>query len=220
MHFPRLKTGVILSFAVLAIGSGCIAFVNLDKWLEIADPLPDSLDVLFTLSGEESRLAYSVELFAKRKISFWLVSSQDKNIMKTFLQRGLDTSRIYVIDTCSNTRSEIAFLDHWLTARGMRKGCSDRSQPEGTAGAEKVGIVSNWYHMRRIQLIVMEQFKKRGPSCSYFSVPCRFDWYQGARKGWWRQRVIRDVVFLEWGKILYYIFKHPLLVCSMLSIGR
>jgi uncharacterized SAM-binding protein YcdF (DUF218 family) len=161
-----------------------------------------------------------MELFAKGNISFWLVSYENKKIMARFLQRGLDTARICIVDTCANTRSEIAFLKHWLETdpRGGRYGI--RGNGHGALAKGTIGVVSNWYHMRRIQLIVGNLFGKDRFSCLLLAVPNRFDaHYRDLKKNWWRQRAVRAVVLLEWKKIVYYIFKRPLLVFSMISIG-
>jgi uncharacterized SAM-binding protein YcdF (DUF218 family) len=221
MRVLRLKKTILPFSFVFTIGVGCVVFRNLDRWLEISDPLPGRIDVLFTLSGEDSRLQYSSELFSEHRASFWLISNPDKKITGALQAVGIDTTRIFVVDSCANTRSEIAFLKQWILTdpRAGRIPLKDAGQ--GAPMACSVGIVSNWYHMRRTQLIAKNLLGGNFFPCLYLAVPHRFDaYYRDLKKAWWRQRIVRNVVLLEWKKIVYYFFMHPLLVFSMSSTGQ
>ena len=175
---------------------------NLGSWLMISDPLPPSLDVLFTLSGEMSRIVYSKQLIAKYPGVKWFFSYPRKKVMSNFAREGFDTSRIFIVDTCSNTRSEIAFLKNLV-----------KSQPASLMQTEtaisddvlKIGIISNWYHMRRIKLIMDTQIKNK--TCKFYYLPAPPE-SEDTYKKWWRNKSVRNVVRLEWEKIFLYRFTH------------
>jgi hypothetical protein len=218
--FFSKKKRIFLAGVVIVIGLGYYVFLNMDVGLEVVDPLPKSLDVLFTLSGEMTRLQYSKELFAKGRVSFWLLSFPNKKIMDTFQKDGLDTARIGIVDSCANTRSEIAFLKQWLMTGPRSRRFLRQENGQDSTKKVNVGIVSNWYHMRRIQLIVETQIRKGLFTSFYLPVPNTYDTYRDRHKSWWRQKTVREIVYSEWKKNIYYLFSHPQLIGYRLVGGK
>jgi uncharacterized SAM-binding protein YcdF (DUF218 family) len=206
----RTNTRAIVVFCFSAmVVIGVFLFVHLDRFLVVSDPLPSSLDALFTLGGEDTRLAYSKQLYVKYSPVLWLISYADKNLIRSLEKEKIDTSRITLVDTCKNTRSEIRYMEKWVRDRAL----SGRLDT-GTAavGPPRIGIVSNWYHMRRINMIIRAQAPKNRLRYYYLAVPGSYESYRNTGKRWWRQKNMRDVVFLEWEKIIYYFVMHPLLI--------
>jgi uncharacterized SAM-binding protein YcdF (DUF218 family) len=190
-HNNRLLFSAIV-LMVLAV-AGLYTISNLGKWLIVEDSVPESLDVIFTPSGETSRITYSKYLFRKNRNAIWLISYPGKKIMSSFARDSLDTTRIYITDTCMNTRSEMAFLKGWMESHGKSAGKS----------RQKVAIVSAWYHMKRIQLIIKAQIKDRKYKIYMLPVEPESPDIYGK---WWKNRNVRSIVLREWEKIILYRF--------------
>ena len=210
----RIIAGTICTGIVLIVGVLLYVFRHLDTWLEVSDPLPESLDVIFTLAGEGSRIRYSKELFSQRGNLFWLISYTNKKIITIFQKDGLDTSRIYIIDTCANTLSEIDFLAHWLRRASQSAKSSEITGKQNGRGEPKIGIISNWYHMRRIKWMIATQMPRKHFHFYYLPVPPIYDIYRDNSKAWWRQQIVREMVLLEWQKIIYYWIRRPFMIFS------
>jgi uncharacterized SAM-binding protein YcdF (DUF218 family) len=205
------KTVFLIAFAGIIIGGGIYGFRNLGAWLVVSDPLPSSLDVFFTLGGEDSRLVYSQELYARYPRAIWLISYPSAAISRALKKEGFDTSRIAVVDTCQNTRSEIAFLSQRLSLAFphlFRPAALKAATTGDSDDSLKIGIISNWYHMRRIKVIVDRQLPKGAYSLYYLPASIATDPYRYSYKKWWRKKVVRSIVFLEWEKILLYLVRH------------
>lgn len=206
------KPVFLVALAGIVFGGGIYGFRNLGAWLVVSDPLPSSLDVLFTLGGEDSRFVYSKELYARYPRAIWLISYPSATIVRALKTEGFDTSRIAVVDTCQNTRSEIAFLKKWLSlsfSSMRRPGALGAATARTTSGDSlTIGIISNWYHMRRIKVIVDRQLPKGAYSLYYLPASITTDPYRYSYKKWWQQKAVRSIVCLEWEKILLYWVKH------------
>ena len=203
----KTKTLLVLCILVFFAGTGWYVFKNLALWLIVSDPVPQSLDALFTFGGEDTRVTYSKSLFLKNPHGLWVISSDNKKIIQTLGKEGFDTSRIFLVDTCSSTSSEISFLNNWIAGFIKKR--------EGTAGDKKVSqvsalpeiaLVSNWYHMRRIQLIASRRIPKKLCMVSYCSVPLSNHELAILSNKWWNTKAVSRIVYSEWRKILYYQF--------------
>jgi hypothetical protein len=102
-----------------------------------------------------------------------------------------------VVDTCANTRSEVGYLKNrlaFLTSSKYRTLSPKRRLD--------IGIVSNWYQMRRILVIINRKFPHRVYAFHYLTAQTEDP---VVYRQWWKQKNIRGVVFSEWGKILLYL---------------
>jgi|WetSurMetagenome_2_1015567.scaffolds.fasta_scaffold110547_1 hypothetical protein len=189
-----------MAVVLVAIAATGFFFYRLDAWLEVSDPLPGTIDLLFTLSGESTRLDYSKKLFAQGACHSWLISDPDTGLPATIRRQRLSAGDISGVDTCGNTRSEIRFLKSFLGKTEYR---------EGKGTLPKIGIVSNWYHLRRAKILVETYIPKGGFSFYYLAVPREYDTYRDSRKHWWRQKVVKDIALFELGKIIYFYSTHP-----------
>jgi uncharacterized SAM-binding protein YcdF (DUF218 family) len=186
--------GFLIIFAVV----GIFVFKNLASWLIVSDPVPKSLDVIFTFGGEDSRTIYSKSLFSKNPHALWIMSSDNKMLIQTLGKEGFDTSRIRIVDTCTSTFAEISFLKNQIADFVKTRGNS------GKAGLPTIGLVSNWYHMRRIKLTASRAIPKKLCTLKYFSVPLTENESTRYLGAWWKDGNVRSVVSSEWWKILYY----------------
>jgi uncharacterized SAM-binding protein YcdF (DUF218 family) len=199
----RKKTRVVLpGFAIVLVLAGWIAFRNLALWMVVSEPLPPSLDAIFTFAGETHRMMYSKELYARYPGSRWIISYPSKRIAIPLNKDGFDTARISIIDTCKNTYAEALFITDWaknMTAEG-----------HGYSNAKPlaIGLVSTPFHMRRIRMEVSRKFKDR--ACVFYYLPVPFERYGMTRndyKTWWNRVQLRAAVVLEIKKLIYYSWK-------------
>lgn len=199
----RRKLQIVLSVAFVAVVlSGWFAFRNLATWLVVSDPLPPSLDVIFTFAGDNQRLIYSKELYAKYPQARWVISYPTKKIAVPLKREGFDTSRIQIVDTCKNTNTEAWFITGWVRHAAETGAGISRANPL------KVGLVSMPYHMRRIHLDVSR--KPKDESCVYYYLPVPFEQYGLTKadfKTWWMIAPLRASILLEFKKYLYYLWK-------------
>ena len=189
-----LIVSLLIVFAVI----GLFVFKNLASWLIVSDPVPKSLDVIFTFGGEDSRIAYSKSLFSKNPRALWIISYENRKLVQTLWKEGFDTSRIRIVDTCTSTFSEISFLKNQIADFVKPRGNS------GNAGSPTIGLVSNWYHMRRIKLTASRVIPKDLCKLKYFSVPLTKNESSRFLGAWWKDDNVRSIVCSEWWKILYY----------------
>jgi hypothetical protein len=208
----RKKATILAGACIIIVVIGWFAFRNLALWLVVSDPLPPSLDAVFTFAGDNQRIIYSKKLFAKYPQALWINSYPSMKITIPLAKEGLDTSRIFIIDTCKNTSSEVAFITTW--AREIVDGklalpaaCSN----QGGFSIERplqIGLVSTPYHMRRIRLAVSRTQKIA--ACTMYYLPVPFEQYGSAKddyKVWWKYKQLKSAVSLELKKLAYYFFK-------------
>jgi uncharacterized SAM-binding protein YcdF (DUF218 family) len=197
-----LILGLLIVFAVI----GLFVFKNLALWLVVSDPVPQSLDIIFTFGGEDSRVTYSKSLFLQNPRAEWVLSYNNKKVVHSLAQEGFDTSRIVLVDTCSSTNSEISFLNNWIAGFLKKSSTHDNkvSQVSDKTGLPKIGLVSNWYHMRRITLIASRRLPKKLCTVLYFSVPLSKNELARISNNWWKDKIVSSIVYSEWWKILYY----------------
>jgi uncharacterized SAM-binding protein YcdF (DUF218 family) len=206
-------TIIVLCTVTIIICLGIVAFRQAGLWLIVSDPLPRSLDVIFTFGSEPGRINYSKQLLAKYQQSLWIDSYQNKFIKQTFAQQGLDTSRIRIVDTCKNTFSEVACASEWVDniikgAIALPEQGSLKAKQFSSSRKLHIGFVSDPYHMRRIQITVKK--KLTNPLCEYYLLAVPFDQSGYSRlqyKYWWRNNDLHYAISSELKKIVYYIFK-------------
>jgi uncharacterized SAM-binding protein YcdF (DUF218 family) len=199
LKIPNKKALLFLAcFLIVFAGTGWVVFKNLASWLIVSDPLPQSLDVIFTFGGEDSRIAYSKSLFSKNPRALWIISYENRKLLQTLGKEGFDTSRIRIVDTCTSTFAEISFLKNQMADFVKTRGNS------GKVGLPTIGLVSNWYHMRRIKLTASRAIPKDLCKLKYFSVPLTKNESSRFLGAWWKDNNVRSIVCSEWWKILYY----------------
>jgi uncharacterized SAM-binding protein YcdF (DUF218 family) len=191
---------LILFIAVVLVG--WLAFRNLAVWLVISDPLPQSLDAVFTFAGDVHRINYSKELFKQYPQSKWLISYPSKKIAVPLKRDGFDTSRIVIVDTCKNTTAEVLFITDWVHHAVAADKRFSRARPLS------VGLVSTPYHMRRIRMGVSRRGKN--DACAYYYLPVPRELYGLTKndfKTWWKNDQLKSAVWLEFKKFTYYFWK-------------
>jgi uncharacterized SAM-binding protein YcdF (DUF218 family) len=167
--FRKKLAIVLLSLFVALVLSGWLAFRNLAVWLVVSDPLPQSIDAVFTFAGDLHRITYSKELFNRYPQARWLISYPSKKIAIPLKRDGFDTSRIAIVDTCKNTSSEVLFITDW--ARRLSESDSRFSK----ARPLTVGCVSVPFHMRRIRMEVTR--RRTGDACVFYYLPVPVEQY-------------------------------------------
>ena len=102
----RKAVRIVLIAILITLTIVCIfAYRNLGLWLVVSDPLPQSLDAIFTFAGDNDRIPYSKQLCKRYPKALWIVSYPSKNLRDSLSAQGFDTSRIVMVDT-GNTFSE------------------------------------------------------------------------------------------------------------------
>jgi uncharacterized SAM-binding protein YcdF (DUF218 family) len=203
-HFSAVKikkSWPAVTSAFVAAVAAAYAFCNLALFLVVCDPLPPSLDAVFTFAGETQRIIYSKQLFRQYPNSQWLISYPTKRISVPLGKKGLDTSRIFVVDTCINTNSEAWYIADWAkrAVAGNNGYCAARPLA--------IGLVSTPFHMRRIRMEVSRKYK--GDACRFFFLPVPFEQYGVTKltyQTWWMHKQLRSAVILEFKKFIYYFF--------------
>ena len=202
MLITRKKT-VVFCILLVCIVFGWYAFKNLALWLVVADPLPPSIDAIFTFAGETNRLVYSKELFGKYPGTQWLISYPSKKIAIPLRKDGFDISRIQIVDSCKNTNSEAMFLVNWAVEKTRQSKKFSEQKPL------QIGLVSTPFHMRRIRLEIKRKTKDKAIRYYFLPVPynkCGFT--QNDYKYWWKNYVLKPAIILELKKYVYYFFKY------------
>jgi uncharacterized SAM-binding protein YcdF (DUF218 family) len=196
-----MKTAIVLGSALCVAAACACAFRGLALFLVVSDPLPPSLDAVFTFAGETHRIIYSKELFKQYPHSQWLISYPTKRISIPLGKKGLDTSRIFIVDTCKNTTSEAWYVADW--ALRTVNGGNGYSAARPLA----IGLVSTPFHMRRIRMEVRRKYKST--ACRFFYLPVPYERYGVTRhtyETWWMNKQLRPAVILEFKKFIYYFF--------------
>lgn len=197
LKFYRHSAFIALAFSFLFLILFFFLFMNMGRWLVIYDPIPEDLDLIVTFAGERERVAYSKELTLKYPNSCWILSDYKNGYSRLLRKSHFDMSRVYIVDTCQNTVSEIHAMDKWI-----------KDNPQKFIGKShlSIGLVSSPYHMRRIQLIINKQLKKQKFSFHYLPVPLdRYKWTTKMLKYWWNTGVVSRAVISEFQKIVYFL---------------
>ena len=189
----KKKLTVITLLSLIIVLVGIVAFRNIGPWLIVSDPIPKHLDALFTFGGEAARNVYSQELFKKNLATTWIISTDEPKVTLRKLRRNkIDTAHIQIVDTCKNTRSEVAFCKEWLSTITLSENKT-----------YTLGLVSGPYHMRRIRIMVNKMGFPNNVSLVYLPVPLSY--YRSGEvdySHWWENKALRELVMLEFKKIL------------------
>lgn len=203
MILPKVpRSRLILAGSVFIVVVGLLAFRNLALWLVVSNPLPPSLDAIFTFAGDNHRMNYSKELFAKYPTARWLISYPSKRIAGPLKRDGIDTSRVEIVDTCKNTNAEAWFITGWARHSIAN---DKRFSPDHPL---RIGLVSTPFHMKRIRMAVTK--RPHDKECVYYYLPVPFEMYGWTRddfKTWWKNDQLRAAIWLEFEKFVYYLWK-------------
>jgi uncharacterized SAM-binding protein YcdF (DUF218 family) len=107
---------VIAALIVLIVVAAIAAYRGFGAWLVVRSKAPEHIDVVFTFGGERERERFSNELFRTHPHATWIVSTFDAKVRTRLLGDEVDTGRVVMVDTCSDTWSEVLFLREWLDA--------------------------------------------------------------------------------------------------------
>lgn len=118
-------------------------------YFDVADPEPKHVDVIFSFSGDAPvREREALRLFRKHKNAFWVMSySKPFSNLEDTLKQKLDTSRIFQIKSLRNTFEEILNLRFFLHDNRKKDILPQKKSKTSIA------LVSNGYHLKRIQMI-------------------------------------------------------------------
>lgn len=195
---PHLKRRtVILSLSVFSaiLIAAVFLFISLGNWLIVTDSPPQDLDVICTFAGDRQRVTYSKELMAVYPSAHWLLSDYKNGYGRILLHNKYDMSRVTVVDTCSNTVSEVISIGHWIDAN------------TNSADPCHIGLVSSPYHMRRIKIMAGRLLQQ--PHIHVYLLPVPLSYYKWDKKTfryWWHNRYTTDITLLEMIKIGYFLF--------------
>jgi uncharacterized SAM-binding protein YcdF (DUF218 family) len=199
LHCKTKYWYLFIGFLISGIGIVTYAiFTNLGNWLLVSEPVPDRLDVIFTFSGEAYRYVYASELFKQFPASIWIVSVDKNRPFKTECAvKGLDTNRIFVIDTCLNTWCEMSTMVSLAEKYPILL-----KMPKTGASALRIGLVSSPYHMRRIQMILLKKTISHHEKFYLLGVPLNKSGYSMVDyQNWWKNRSLKNSILMEWYKI-------------------
>jgi uncharacterized SAM-binding protein YcdF (DUF218 family) len=188
-----LPLAFVFSFALLHLGT----------WMIVSDALTPGLDYVFTYGGEDAREVYAAKILSEDPSVTWICSDNRRDRREFLGQKGVDTSRVIIVDTCTSTHSETEFLVSWLKGRAQGS----------RTGPVAVGLISGPYHMRRISLEI--SYHARYTDTRFYFLPVPLESYghtAGTYRNWWKDRNMRPLILFELKKILYAgIIHHQLL---------
>lgn len=171
---------------------------NAGTWLLISDSVPERLDLVFTFAGENVRDIYSRELMQKFPSAHWLMSDYKEGYSRILRRESFDMSRVSVVDTCSNTWSEVTSLTKWIEL-------GDRCIINSKDSVLYVGLVSGPYHMRRIKMMIRKKILQKNVRFFFLPVPLkRYNWTDDMFRKWWNSPVTESVSS-EIIKIAYFL---------------
>ena len=201
-------TITVVSAAIFFFIAGAIIFRNLGVWLCVKDPLPENINVIMTFAGNIDRYDFSKEFVQNHRAAKWVLSVERLPVFDTVSMRfiternleieGFDTSRVFIIDTCTSTFSELTALKWYLKEYEVSK--------EKTIN---VALISSPYHMYRIKKSAKKYIRQN--NIKFFAVPVpdkhgqRVVYYP---KEWWRHEDDAAFVVSEIIKIIYYKFRY------------
>jgi hypothetical protein len=200
-----------VSIIVPTLGFAAFVFFHIGGWLVVSDPPPPRLDYIYTFAGENPRLWYSRELMERYKGAHWVLCDFNHYYSRILNRNGFDMTRVSIIDTASYTLSEVRALADWLRAHPPAQKAFHPATRTDTAAVEtplQIGLVSNPYHMRRIQFMVKDVFRDSTKSFRFYYLPVpfeRFQWSRGDKRQWWRVKAHRSFVGSEIGKLIMYL---------------
>ncbi len=230
----RAILAATVTFGFVAIAAATIAFRNLGSWLVVSDPLPPSLDIIFTFGGDPERYEHSKELARRYTRAFWIISTgkipvfdtltMGEIVRRSVAYEGFDTLRVLVDDTCSSTGAELNLLASLLSpvlesAENSNAPHPDLSDTTAASAYDRfglwlsrtnrdtlhVGLVSAHYHTRRIKMLANRWLKNDRIVFHILPVPYGEDTNRSyCQRHWWRYDTDASFVFSEIIKLAYY----------------
>jgi hypothetical protein len=198
LQSKRIKLFASISFILsIFIISTFLFLSNAGTWLLISDSIPKRLDLIFTFAGENVRDSYSRELMQKFPNAHWLMSDYKEGYNRILRRENYDMSRVSIVDTCTNTLSEVKTLTMWIN--------QNTSSLYSHDSVIYVGLVSGPYHMRRIEMMINKNLPQQHVHFFYLPVPLdRYKWTYSTFKKWWESSSISEIVISEIKKIFYF----------------
>lgn len=174
---------------------------NLANWLYVKDEFPKRLDYICTFAGDHKREIYALELY-KRYKPVWIVSTMNEEKFKEWaVMNNVDTKDLTMVLGCRSTFEEVNRFSEILKYR-IDKGHKEKLH---------VGLVSSFYHMRRIKMIQNFSFN------NYFflySLPVPIEQYNYSffdLNNWWKLDNLKGIINSE-------IVKFPTDLISMTPV--
>ena len=197
---PLLRLLAIVSCLLLV---GMFGLFRLGDWLTPCDVLPDRIDLIVTFAGDSRRVDYSRELMERYPDAHWFLSDYRNGYGRLLRKDGYDMRRVTIVDTCTNTLSEVRAVAGWI-ADGVP--VPPATDDTGKSRTLVVGLVSSPYHMRRIDLMAHRYLGDR--HIGYVLLPVPFGNYRWEKKTfryWWRNKFITSLTITELVKIGYFL---------------
>ncbi len=194
-----IKLTAAITLLILLIGILLLIIIrNAGTWLLISDSVPKHLDLVFTFAGENVRDSYSRELMQEFPDAHWLMSDYKEGYSRILRRESFDMSRVSIVDTCSNTLSEVTTLTKWIEM-------GDRNVIKSKDSVLYIGLVSGPYHMRRIKMMIAKKIPQKNVRFFFLPVPLeRYNWTNDMFRKWWNSPVTESVSS-EIIKIAYFL---------------
>lgn len=195
-QFRRYRVYFLLLLGAALLAPAVVALRNAGTWLVVSDPMPERLDVLFSFDGDRRRHAYALSLARRFPESMLLLSRHGgREGLASLLSGKDDGKRVYIVDTCSSTLSEVKYLAHWLRVNSVLR------RDTGVSSVA-VGLVSSPFHMRRIEMLARCLLERDGALCHLLPVPDSMYVHGDDDYGrWWTDKQLRSRVLREYLKL-------------------
>jgi len=135
----KLNKYIILAIIILIFITLAPYFIR--QILFRNDALPDTVDVIFSLGGGFDRIEQGALLRHSYPHATWIISTKIANPKQFLAKRAIDTTGVVIVDSCTNTVSEIRYLKSYLAV------AAKATRPLST------GIVSLSWHLPRVSMI-------------------------------------------------------------------
>ena len=224
IRLKKKTTAIILLITIPLISLGAFAFVNLGKWLVVSNPLPEKLDVIFVFGGKgrhefalkiaqnhpESIIAFN-HIYVEEIRNFLIEGGVDSNkIIGVYVRNG--TFLNLPIDTFSTgTCLELSFLLNWLK-KSKQMGeflfpSTQTSHHITDTSHITVALVSDGFHMRRIQFLINRFHPEKTFNFIFVPVPLNMSTIKNASYDrWWQNKKLRALVLADILKTVYSFF--------------
>ena len=188
--------GLVAGCALLAL-----AFINAARFLEAPARPPDVSDLIVVLGGDAGeRVLTAASDYVRGIAPYVLLTGRETHPTEhrpqyanwrapTLIEHGVPGDRI-LVDRVSATS--------WDEAVNTLRLMHDK-------GWRRVVVVSDPYHMRRLDWIWSRVF--RGSGCAYTLVASAPDYWKPGR--WWMSERAGAAVIMEYVKLLYYVARYP-----------
>ncbi len=166
---------------------------SFNEWISCSGDKPKKVDCIVTFAGEAAREVYAKSLIDSGYSKKWVASKWESDILKE-IEFEYKSTVLEFMGTSENTHDEVDSLLKWL---------------DNNKSIKNVALVSGFYHMRRIKLLVEK--KKLNGSCNFFYWPVPSVNYGFSKKDidfWWKNKHLRNLYAFELQKIAYYFIKY------------